>query len=161
MHAGAQLLSETVQRIEAGNITPTEQPQINGLKQAPKLTKDNCRINWSTDVSSLFNFIRGLSPYPAAWTELYADNQLLGSIKIYKAQAVLQEHNYNFGKILSDGKSFIKVACSGGYLLIDELQLAGKKRLSAADFLRGFKQDINTCFFSVITCLLLIVSILL
>ncbi len=145
MHLGAKLVCETVDNILAGTVRPIPQSELatdEPLRPAPKIFKETCRIDWSLGVKRVYDFVRGLSPYPAAWTELEhgGKNSVL---KIYRAakepagDAALPP----VGTVLSDGKTWLKVALSDGYLRLETLQLAGKKRMDAADFLRGFHLD--------------------
>lgn len=145
MHLGAKLVCETVDNILAGTVRPIPQSELatdEPLRPAPKIFKEICRIDWSLGVKRVYDFVRGLSPYPAAWTELEhgGKNSVL---KIYRAakepagDAALPP----VGTVLSDGKTWLKVALSDGYLRLETLQLAGKKRMDAADFLRGFHLD--------------------
>lgn len=139
MLIGGRLVVETVSRIASGEATATEQEAMdsNGpLNAAPKIFKDDRRIDWSQGVKSAHDFVRGLSPYPAAWT-LLRNGERTDELKIYKAHKALckpleQERTF----IVDDG---VRIALSDGYLVIDELQLAGKRRLSAADFVRGLR----------------------
>lgn len=145
MHLGAKLVCETVDNILAGSVHPIPQSELatdEPLRPAPKIFKETCRIDWSLGVKRVYDFVRGLSPYPAAWTELShgGKNSVL---KIYRAakepsgDAALPP----VGTVLSDGKTWLKVALADGYLRLETLQLAGKKRMDAADFLRGFHLD--------------------
>ena len=145
MHLGAKLVCETVDNILAGTVRPIPQSELatdEPLRPAPKIFKETCRIDWSLGVKRVYDFVRGLSPYPAAWTELEhgGKNSVL---KIYRAakepagDAALPP----VGTVLSNGKTWLKVALSDGYLRLETLQLAGKKRMDAADFLRGFHLD--------------------
>lgn len=141
MISGADLVVRTLERIKNKSINPvpqTEQGTNIPLKTAAKIFKDDCRINWNTDSQILHNFIRGLSPYPAAFSIMETPS---GEIitKIYSAKPCKTTHNYEPGTIQSDGKTFLKVATANGLLDILELQLAGKKALDTRSFLAGFK----------------------
>ncbi len=145
-HAGAALLLETLQQIEKGTVRALEQNQLalnNTLHTAPKLSKEFCRINWNQSPEKNFNFIRGLSPVPSAWTEIINGNSAT-RLNIFSSQKEIMNHNFATGKIVSDNKSFLKVAVPGGYIHLKELQLAGKKRLRVEEFLRGFNTE--NCF---------------
>lgn len=144
MNAGAELLLKTVQEIERS----TEErralqfiPQNDsGVCHAPKLFKDTCRINWEEDVEAIYNLIRGLSPYPAAFTELSnGDNGILQQIKIFSSAYKKEAHGETNGSLHTDNKSFLNVYAGNGFLEIKELQLQGKKRMRTEDFLKGFK----------------------
>lgn len=136
MEVGADLVLKTVKAIEAG--TATSKPQVLGRepKMAPKIFKPDCRIDWTCGVDELHNFIRGLSPYPTAWTEL-GDK----SLKIFRAAKIAEEHGLEVGSVDTDGKTYIKVAAKGGYLSLKEIQLQGKKRMKVEDFLRGARLE--------------------
>jgi methionyl-tRNA formyltransferase len=131
---GAGLVLRTVQMIEAGGYTPAPQPAATVLTPAPKLFKEMCEINWDQPTERVRNFIRGLSPYPAAWTRL-GDK----FCKIYLARAVNDDHSAAPGEYRTDGKSLLHFRTADGWLAIDELQLEGKKRMTAGEFLRGNK----------------------
>ncbi len=134
MTAGAELVLKTVKDIEAGTIKTKPQTLTNQPKPAPKLFKENCRINWtSNNLNEIHNFIRGLSPYPTAWTML--DGKVL---KIYKTMKETAINNETPSQIITDNRSFLKVSVKGGYLHILELQLEGRKKMAFEEFLRGY-----------------------
>lgn len=144
MHLGARLVVETVDNIMADKVRPIPQDQLVSdapIRPAPKIFKDTCRIDWSMGVKRCYDFVRGLSPYPAAWTELADAQGKRTMLKIYAAHKEMATHLHATGTLHSDGKTYLKVALSDGYLHFDTLQLAGKKRMAVADFLRGFKFD--------------------
>jgi methionyl-tRNA formyltransferase len=135
MKLGSDLVVETVKFIESGNAEATRQPDLE-LKPAPKLNKENCRIDWSKPLDQIYNHIRGLSPYPASWTVL--DHQ--GSqteCKIYRTSRLEGSHEQAAGSILASKKE-IRVAVNGGYLKIESLQLSGKRKMDAQSFLNGY-----------------------
>lgn len=135
MITGAQLLTSTVKALEQGSFKETAQPQDNaGLKQAPKIFKEDCIINWEQSTLKVNDFIRGLSPYPTAYTTLH-DKVL----KVFKAIPELADVEETPGILISDEKTFIKFACKDGYIHIEDLQLQGKKRMKTEDFLRGYR----------------------
>ncbi|MFZ7169109.1 MAG: methionyl-tRNA formyltransferase, partial [Bacteroidota bacterium] len=139
MHIGAALVLKTVQQIEKGNLSTTPQNSIaSTIKHAPKIFKNDCIINWSDKTSTVFNQIRGLSPYPGAFTLLEDKNGKTLTLKIYIASVVENKELLEAGKIISDNKSFLNLATSDGVISIKELQLEGKKRMNVEDFLRGF-----------------------
>lgn len=139
MHIGAALVLKTVQQIEKGNLSTTPQNSISSeIKHAPKIFKNDCIINWSEKTSTVFNQIRGLSPYPGAFTILEDKYGKTLTLKIYIASVVESKELFEAGKIISDNKSFINIATSDGIISIKELQLEGKKRMNVEDFLRGF-----------------------
>ena len=140
MEVGAELVIETVERIAAGNVTLCEQPADDGgLKPAPKIFKEDCRVDWARRPDEINNLIRGLSPYPAAWSVLRSVGGEELPVKIFAATAEHGIHENSPGEIFSDGCTFLNVTCRAGYISITELQLAGKKRMPIGEFLRGFK----------------------
>jgi methionyl-tRNA formyltransferase len=143
MNIGSDLVVKTVKAIEAGDYPqiPQESIAADKLKSAPKIFKEDCKIDWSKDISSIHNLIRGLSPYPAAWTELTPNEEgkKIG-LKVFATEKIVEGHNQQIGSLHTDGKSHLKVAVEGGFLSITMLQQAGKKRMKVEDFLRGFQQ---------------------
>ncbi|MFL5752529.1 MAG: methionyl-tRNA formyltransferase [Bacteroidia bacterium] len=143
MVEGAELILKTVKAIENGNYELRSQEKVavkeSDLKHAPKIFKETCRVNWNSDLRNVHNYVRGLSPYPTAWSELRDDKNNVSVMKIYRTHKEEAEHEYEPGLVVSDGKNFLKVACINGFIYIDELQLAGKKRMGVTEFLRGFQ----------------------
>jgi len=143
MKTGASLLLETVDLILADRVNAVSQEQFgkdaSQLRPAPKIFKETCRIDWNQPVIKIFNFIRGLAPCPAAWTELVSPEGTHTLLKIYSTEKHLSEHHLPVGTICSDGKNYIDVSVSDGFVRLLSLQLAGKKRLSVQEFLNGFK----------------------
>lgn len=140
MDIGAGLVLKTVDALASGDYHPLSQDELAGsvdLKPAPKIFKNDCRIDWTKPGQQILNLIRGLSPYPAAWTELVDANGQRLAMKIYGACREAG-NSETPGTLVSDGKTFLKVAAADGWLQITDLQLAGKKRMGAVDFLRGF-----------------------
>lgn len=149
MNIGTSLVTQTVDRIAAGDITPVEQQSVDErtLRPAPKIFKEDCRIDWTQPGKRIVDFIRGLSPYPAAWTEMYREgNAAPSTVKIFSATFEQAQHGEPCGTIESDGRTLIRVACADGWITLGELQLAGKKRLTVHDLLLGWR-DINLCRF--------------
>ena len=107
------------------------------LRPAPKIFKDTCRIDWNRSAKQVYDFIRGLSPYPAAWTTLVDTNGTETVLKIYEAERLSAVQPRPCGTLETDGKSYLYVHTSDGALSIRSLQLAGKKRMGVGDFLRG------------------------
>jgi methionyl-tRNA formyltransferase len=136
MEAGAALLVKTVQKLADGSIS--EQPQqslgMDELKHAPKLFKEHMLINWTKPVQEIMNLIRGLSPYPAAFTRFQGK-----VLKIYEARTETADIPKEAGSYDTDGKAFLRFAAANGWIYVDELQQEGKKRMQTADFLRGFR----------------------
>ena len=146
MHLGAEICLETIEAILASDGHPASIPQDNGqwimdngqLKAAPKIFKETCEINWQQSAKQVYDFIRGLSPIPGAWTTLVASDDKETVLKIYRASKTdLKRPSAEPGTIIIEGKSLL-VACLNGELLqLEELQLSGKKRMAARDFLNG------------------------
>jgi methionyl-tRNA formyltransferase len=141
MRIGAKLVVKTIGAIAAGNIKPISQGAAAGneLKHAPKIFRDDCKIQWTHGIDTVYNFIRGLSPYPAAWTEFTAANGEKSIVKIFRTRKEATETIFTAGTAFTDQKSYLKIACKNGYLFILELQLPGKKRMSIEELLRGYK----------------------
>ena len=144
MNLGGRLVTETVDAILAGEVKPVPQEELINLSQeelrpAPKIFKDTCRIDWTKGVKGVYDFVRGLSPYPAAWTELVSADGSSLVLKIFQTEKNFFSHGEKIGTVSTDGKTYLRVALADGYLNILSLQLAGKKRMPVADFLRGFK----------------------
>ena len=141
MYVGSELVTNTVDKLASGDYTTTEQMYIdeNTLRPAPKIFKDDCRIDWTKSAESIHNLVRGLSPYPAAWTPLYKDNAECGSMKIFTTHFEVCNTNATPGTIRTDSKSYIAIACADGWLYVDDVQLAGKKRLATKDLLLGWR----------------------
>ena len=137
MQLSGQLVTKTVDSIIDGTFKTVPQADIQGVEPtpAPKIFRETCRINWNQPMQKVYDFIRGLSPYPAAWTTL--DGK---SVKIYEAtKETVSASAYQPGQILTDGKTYLKVATADGLLNIHVLQLEGKKRMPTLDLLRGYK----------------------
>ena len=141
MTEGCDLVVETVEKIATQDFTPIEQMHIDEatLKPAPKIFKEDCKIDWSWEGERIVNFVRGLSPYPAAWTPMYLNGEEKGSSKIFEVRFSPDKGNGNVGEIISDGKEQIAVVCSDGLIEIRSMQMAGKKRMSNKDLLLGFR----------------------
>lgn len=140
MNEGASLVLDAVKKIESGSIQLIEQTALKGeWKHAPKIFKEDCKIDWSKNAEQIHNLIRGLSPYPAAWTEAVDVNCNHLNFKIYKSLKEVVHHQLHCGNITTDHKTYLKVACNDGFINVLELQLAGKKKLSIEDLLRGFR----------------------
>lgn len=134
MNKGAHLVLKTVQAIEAGNYPSQPQPAHTELKHAPKIFKETCQINWSQPAVHIHNFVRGLSPYPGAWTVLNDK-----PFKIFKTDTLPNQLNAEAGQFLTDNKTYLYIQTSIGCLSILELQPEGKKRMKIDEFFRGNK----------------------
>lgn len=143
MLQGGETVLRTVAAIVEGNVKPLAQGEMysdeNELRPAPKIFRDTCRICWTKSVEQIYDFVRGMSPYPAAWCELVDASGKEIALKVYSTEKELCSHNKEAGTLVTDGKSFLKVAVEGGYVSLVEVQLAGKKRMLVADLLRGFQ----------------------
>lgn len=152
MVIGAQLVLRTVDAIIEDNIQPTPQDELGidvaQLKTAPKIFKEDCQIDWNKSTQEIVNFIRGLSPYPAAWTELSSgSNEAQLRFKIFAGEPVEREtHKLTPGSIQTDNKTYLDVAIKDGFLRITELQLTGKRRMNTIDFLNGYSFEKNVRF---------------
>ncbi len=143
MVLSGKLVTETVDNIIAGTVTSIPQDQILNvpLTPAPKIFRDTCRIDWNQPTKHLYDFIRGLSPYPAAWTTLEGK-----AVKIYETEKDFTMSSSAPGTLFTDGKSCLKVGTADGWINIKVLQLEGKKRMPITDLLRGFKFKENAFF---------------
>ncbi|NJX15666.1 methionyl-tRNA formyltransferase [Tamlana crocina] len=136
MDIGSQLVLKTVSLIEKGNVETVPQKETDDIKTAYKLNKDNCKINWQQPVDAIYNHIRGLSPYPAAWCIMQNKHEDY-DIKIYNAEKENASHNLEIGTIVRSKKE-LKVAVSNGYIIIKDLKLPGKRKMDVKSFLNGF-----------------------
>lgn len=135
MFLGAEAVSETLVQIQKDATTTIKQPEQE-TKSAPKLNSDNCRVNWSAPLNTIYNHIRGLNPFPAAWTEIQNGNDVV-SAKLYAVRKEYTKHQEVIGSITTTKKE-IRVAVSGGYIFLDELKLSGKRKMDAVSLLNGF-----------------------
>jgi methionyl-tRNA formyltransferase len=148
MQIGAQLLKETLDDIENDSVNPIDQTtETHTLKPAPKIFKEDCLIDWNKSRQEIYNMIRGLSPYPAAWTYISINESEASTLKIYSASiSGNAKQTSGSGKaIIEDEKIFVQ--CGDGLLELNEVQLAGKKRMEASDFLRG-QHNLDSIHFS-------------
>ena len=142
MMLGGKLVTETVDAILNDAVKPIPQEEmavVGELRPAPKIFKDTCRIDWNQPVKRIYDFIRGLSPYPAAWSELVQPDGETVVMKIFETEKIIQSHQLTPGTMLTDGKTYIHVAAADGIIGIRALQLPGKKRLKTDELLRGFR----------------------
>ncbi len=138
MERGAQLVLKTVAAIASNSYTLTPQEELPTTQHAPKIFKETCAINWQQNAVDVRNFIRGLSPYPAAWTTI--ENK---TFKIFKASFV-EDLNLSPGQYQSDGKNYLYIGCKEGTLSVESLQMEGKKRMEIKDLLRGYQIKAGT-----------------
>ena len=144
MKLGNKLVVETLRKIETGDIQPITQEtlaQDEPLREAPKIFKDFCLIHWNQDCQSIYNHIRGLSPYPAAHTRLHSDQGELLELKVYATTMEPCQPDVPAGTLQTDQKRILKVAVKDGFIHLEKIQQAGKKAMNTADFLRGFRFD--------------------
>lgn len=142
MRLGGDLVLKTVDAILEGSVKTIPQEelaQVGELRPAPKIFKETCRIDWTIGVKRIYDFVRGLSPYPAAWTEFYQEGTDPVMLKIFETEKLFCEHSLALGTIVTDCKTYFKIASSDGYVNVLSLQLAGKKRMEINDFLRGYR----------------------
>ena len=146
MHLGAEICLETIEAMIASDGHPASVSQDNcqlstvncQLKMAPKIFKDTCQINWHQPAKQVYDFIRGLSPIPGAWTTLVGSDGKETVLKIYKSSKTSRRSDALPGQIIIEGKCFYVACQDGEWLQLEELQLAGKKRMPAKDFLNGY-----------------------
>ena len=136
MKQGSELVLKTVELISEGTIETKVQGELDSRKEAPKLTPENTRINWNAPAETIERFIRGLNPYPVAWTLLLTAGEE-EKVKIYRAEYELSDHHCDSGAIITS-KNELKIACSDGFLKVLELQLPGKRKMKTADLLNGY-----------------------
>ncbi len=136
MDLGSRLVVRTLDDIANEKVEPTPQAESKDLKDAPKLTRENTKIDWNQPLENIYNLIRGLNPYPAAWCFLVNSLEEM-QVKVYNIDMLTQEHHLPNGTVsIMDNQ--IKVAAPGGFILIQEIQLPGKKKMSAKALLNGF-----------------------
>jgi methionyl-tRNA formyltransferase len=148
MAVGAGLVLKTVQAIENDNVIPIPQDQVDekDIKHAPKIFRDDCRIDWTKTAEQIHNHVRGLSPYPAAYTIYIGIDGKETNIKVFATKLTLDHNDRKPGSIETDNKSYLKVYAAGGILEIIELQPAGKRRMKLHEYLAGNKIEDNTQF---------------
>ena len=144
MLLGNRLVVETIHKIENHDVTPvTQETLAKGvtLKEAPKIFKDFCHIRWDRNCNDIYNLIRGLSPYPAAHTTLKTEYDETVELKVYASQVEHTRHSEPVGTVVTDSKTFMKVAANDGYILLTIIQQAGKKAMKIDEFLRGIRLE--------------------
>ena len=143
MMLGGDLVLETVDAILNGTVKSIPQEEMFAseaeLRPAPKIFKETCRIDWNKGVKGVYDHVRGLSPYPAAWTELCAPEGARQVLKIYETEKQFKEHALPAGTVDTDQKTYFRIAVKDGYVNLLSIQLAGKKRMNIGDFLRGYR----------------------
>jgi methionyl-tRNA formyltransferase len=136
MHLGANLVKETVALIKNNKTITYKQPELEE-KTAYKLFPENCKIDWNDSIENIYNKIRGLNPYPAAWSTIYNNGQEI-TVKLYKVEKEIVNHSDIIGKIMTTKKT-LKVAIQDGYLVVHEIKLSGKKKMNIQSLLNGFQ----------------------
>ena len=134
MEIGAALLVRTVKELAEGTLIASQQLAVSSLQLAPKIHTDTCRIDWSQPLDTVHNFVRGLSPYPGAFTIL---NEKM--FKIFRAKKEPGFPSVTEGEYETDERSFLKIACTDGYLQLLEVQMEGKKKMTIEEFLNGYR----------------------
>ncbi|GMN12085.1 methionyl-tRNA formyltransferase [Croceitalea sp. MTPC9] len=142
MDLGASLILKTVEKIARDDIELKKQTTSEDLKPAHKIHRETCEVDWSKPIHDIFNHIRGLSPYPTAWTTLYNDKDKL-QLKIYKTEFEIEKHKHPIGKLISTKKT-IKIAVENGYINLLEIQLPGKRKMKTHEVLNGLELSKNT-----------------
>ncbi len=140
MLLGNKVVVETIRKIENGEASAQPQDELTEnqqLKPAPKITKEFCDIDWSLDCKTVYNHIRGLSPYPAAHTRLISENGETVELKVFASEIETGKHDFPIGQVVTDNKKHLKVALKDGFIQLTQIQQSGKKALPIADFLRG------------------------
>ena len=140
MDLGSKLVLKTVDLISEGSVETIIQPK-SAISLAPKLYKENCKIDWDNNLDHIYNLIRGLNPFPTAWTT-FENERILGEFKIFRARIKKEEQKENIGRIVVD-KNEIKIIHKQGFLVIEELQLPNRKKMDAKNLLNGFKFSIT------------------
>ena len=148
MHCGAGLVLRTVDKIAEGGYETIEQMHVdeNTLRPAPKIFKEDGRVDWSRNVVDIHNLVRGLSPYPAAWSPIFKNGEECGSLKIFTTHIEPAEINVAPGSVKSDGKSYVAIAASDGWVYLDEVQMAGKRRMTIKELLLGWRDVSEVSF---------------
>ncbi len=142
-HLGADLVVRTTRAIKEDRVSETPQQELleegDEIKKAPKIFRDDCRIDWGYRINDIYNKIRGLSPYPAAYTKIIDPEGKEFEMKIYRADKKEIPGSSAHVHIRTDGKTYLSVSVSGGEIILKEIQLAGKKRMETEEFLRGLQ----------------------
>lgn len=145
---GASLVTETIRGLAEGTLRPHPQPACETMHPAPKIFKTDCAIDWSRGGNEIANFVRGLSPYPAATTSMKDAQNSPVDMKIFDVEHEMTTHSFPVGEIITDKKNMLKIAVKDGFIKILSLQISGKKKITASEFLRGY--DIHN--WKLITC---------
>lgn len=148
MNIGSELVVRTVEKVASGGYATIEQMHIDEatLKPAPKIFKDDCKVNWSRSGRDIVNLVRGLAPYPAAWTPIYREGEECGSIKLFGVRFEADNKTGSVGEVVTDMRTYLGVRCQDGVIYLDDLQLAGKRRMAIKELLLGWR-DVNVVEF--------------
>lgn len=148
MHIGSKLVLRTVDKIADGNYTTIEQMHIDEstLKPAPKIFKEDGRIDWTKRGEDIVNLVRGLSPYPAAWSPIFKEGAECGSMKIFTTHFVADNKEGIVGEVVTDLKNNFGVRCADGIVYLEDVQLAGKKRMTIKELLLGWRDAMQCSF---------------
>lgn len=141
MVLGARLVVDTLDLIKIGKVSTSLQEESESLREAPKLTKENTRIDWSLRIDQIYNFIRGLNPYPAAWTVIKNGEHEL-NVKLFDVGRINEVHNLAVGKLIVEDHN-LKIAVREGFILINEIQLPGKRKMKTRELLNGYQFEIE------------------
>jgi len=141
MHEGAGLVLETLSLIKNDKVIPRQQQESKELKEAPKLTRENTQINWDDSIDEIYNLIRGLNPYPGAWTNLKNGEDIL-QVKILEVEKLEESHNLETGIVVVENKE-LKVAVKNGFIKFLEIQIPGKRKMKTRDLLNGYQFETN------------------
>lgn len=140
MMLGGDLVIKTVDSIIAGGVHTQPQEELcegEELRPAPKIFKDTCHIDWNRPVADIYNLIRGLAPYPCAWSDFVIEGKDPVGVKFYETSKVMEHHEMPAGSVSTDGKTYLRIAAADGWVEVKSLQLAGKKRMTIEEVLRG------------------------
>lgn len=148
MNIGSELVVRTVEKVASGGYATIEQMHIDEatLKPAPKIFKDDCKVDWSRSGRDIVNLVRGLAPYPAAWTPIYREGEECGSIKLFGVRFEADNKTGSVGEVVTDTRTYLGVRCQDGVIYLDDLQLAGKRRMAIKELLLGWR-DVNVVEF--------------
>ncbi len=148
MNIGSELVVRTVEKVASGGYATIEQMHIDEatLKPAPKIFKDDCKVDWSRSGRDIVNLVRGLAPYPAAWTPIYREGEECGSIKLFGVRFEADNKMGSVGEVVTDMRTYLGVRCQDGVIYLDDLQLAGKRRMAIKELLLGWR-DVNVVEF--------------
>ena len=142
---GASIIKKTIDGILHGKLNPVKQKKVSNLKTAYKFNKENIQINWHESAVSIYNKIRGLNPFPGARTNLYSSSKIEKKIIIYNSDFIIENHDKYEGEIIINN-NLLNVFCSDGYIIIKELKVQGKKKMTTKALLNGFKIEKNSYF---------------